>query len=155
MLINIKDVKPDMAAISEIGENAFYTLPLLRKKIFRMDFLQAEHDIPLSHVQVLILLEERESMTVSEISREFGIAKPNITPLVDRLIDAGLADRERSTTDRRVVNVVIKEEGRKKLQEIQKSIDKHVSDWTSDLSPEDKIELSNALKTFIRILKDL
>lgn len=65
------------------------------------------------------MLEEVGSMTVSEISRKFGMAKPNITPLVDRLIQHGLVDRVHSDSDRRVVNVVILDEGRRKVVEIR------------------------------------
>ena len=65
-------------------------------------------------------------MSVSEISRRFGIAKPNITPLVDRLISAGLVERVRNKADRRVVDVYILDAGREKLREIQKVLYDHV-----------------------------
>lgn len=69
-----------------IAENIFYALPLLKKRMMCLESVQADRGIPISHVQVLAMLEEVGSMTVSEISRKFGMAKPNITPLVDRLI---------------------------------------------------------------------
>ena len=74
--------------------------------------------MPLSHVQVLAMLDHRGSLSITEISNSFGIAKPNITPLVDRLIEDGLVMRERNSADRRVVNVVICEKGRERLADI-------------------------------------
>ena len=73
----------DTAVIASIADKLFQVMPLLRKRMLRLDGMQAEYGIPLSHVQVLAMLEEPGSMSVSEISRRFGIAKPNITPLVD------------------------------------------------------------------------
>ena len=130
-------------------------LPLLRKRLLRLDVVQAEHGIPLSHAQVLTMLSETNSMSVSEISRRLGIAKPNITPLVDRLIAADLVDRVRDTGDRRVVNVVIQPAGREKLLAIQKSIGDQVREWSETMSEEDFNELARALDSITRILSNL
>ena len=96
------NVKPDEKTVEQIAANIFHVMPLLRKRLLRLDVVQAEHGIPLSHAQVLAMLSENKSMSVSEISRRLGIAKPNITPLVDRLIASDLVDRVRDTGDRRV-----------------------------------------------------
>ena len=98
------------------------------------------------------MLEEVGSMSVSEISKRFGIAKPNITPLVDRLVNAGLVDRVRSETDRRVVNIVILEEGRQRLQQIQDALNDHVSGWQQVLSAEEFGRLDRALMDLVEIL---
>ena len=121
----------------------------------RLDVVQAEHGIPLSHAQVLTMLSETNSMSVSEISRRLGIAKPNITPLVDRLIAADLVDRVRDTGDRRVVNVVIQPAGREKLADIQKSIGAQVREWSESMSEEDFNELARSLESITRILSNL
>ena len=135
------------AVAESISKNIFQAMALLKKRVVRFNSLQAEHGIPLSHVQVLALLNEVDSMTISEISQKFDIAKPNITPLVDRLIAAGLVDRVHSSTDRRVVNVVILPAGRQKLMEIQASLNANVADWARVLSPEEFTGLADALET--------
>ena len=145
----------DTTVIASIADKLFLVMPLLRKRMLRLDGVQAEHGIPLSHVQVLAMLEEPGSMSVSEISRRFGIAKPNITPLVDRLISAGLVERVRNKADRRVVDVYILDSGREKLKEIQQSLYDHVLNWSNSVSPEDYVELNNALTTIIRVLGEL
>lgn len=142
----------DPAVVDSIAQNIFTVMPLLRKRLLHMDAVQGEHGIPLSHVQVLSMLDETGSMSVSEISHRLGIAKPNITPLVDRLIECGYADRIRDTQDRRVVNVVILDEGRAKLVDIRASIGEHVQDWAQNLSAADFRELSEALQSLTRIL---
>lgn len=145
----------DEPTVERIAENIFYVLPLLRKRMMRLESVQAEHGIPMSHVQVLAMLEEAGSMTVSEISQKFGIAKPNITPLVDRLISHGLVDRVHSSNDRRVVNVVIMDEGRKKLSEIREDLQEHVSGWVEGIGEDDYCELARSLDSMVKILAKL
>lgn len=145
----------DTAVIESISNNIFTVLPLLRKRLLHMDTIQGEHGIPLSHVQVLSMLDETGSMSVSEISHHLGIAKPNITPLVDRLIEANLVDRVRDLHDRRVVNVVILEDGRKKLADIRAGIGEHVQEWAQNISAADFRELADALQSLTRILMQI
>ena len=84
----------DPQMIDSVAQNMFHALPLIKKRLLHMDMIQREHGTPLSHVQVLAMLQDAGTMSVSEISRRLGIAKPNITPLVDRLYEAGYVDRQ-------------------------------------------------------------
>ena len=102
------------AVLGHLYDMLFQAWPLMRRRLLPSPAQQAGFGMPLSHVQVLAMLDHRGSLSISEISNSFGIAKPNITPLVDRLIEEGLVMRERNNADRRVVNVVICEEGRKR-----------------------------------------
>ena len=145
----------DQAMVKRIAKDIFEVVPMLRKRLFRLDSVQAEHGIPLSHVQVLAMLSQQTSMSVSEISRKLGIAKPNITPLVDRLISVGLVNRLRDNEDRRVVNVVILEAGRAKLKAIQESICEQVEDWGESISSDDFAKLADALSTITRIMGEV
>ena len=150
--MNTKKKQTDPAVVEKIAQNIFGVLPLLRKRLLHMDTIQSEHGIPLSHVQVLSMLNETGSMSVSEISRRLGIAKPNITPLVDRLIEVGLVDRIRDTVDRRVVNVVILPAGQETLKAIRATIVEQVQEWGQNVSPDDFQDLSDALSTITRVL---
>lgn len=145
----------DPAVIESISQNIFNVMPLLRKRLLHMDVIQNEYGIPLSHVQVLSMLNETGSMSVSEISHRLGIAKPNITPLVDRLIDEHLVDRIRDTQDRRVVNVVILDAGREKLAAIRSTIGEQVQEWAQNISAADFRELAESLASLTRILTQI
>ncbi len=135
-----------------ITDNIFQVIPLLKKRLSHISAFQSENGLPLSHFQVLSLLNERGSMSVSEISEYFDIAKPNITPLVDRLVNAGLVDRVRSTTDRRVVFIVILEEGRKRLTSIRQLLGENVEAWKGALTDEEFDRLAGALSDIVSLL---
>lgn len=57
---------------------------------------------------------------MSELARELGITMGAATSIVDRLIKAGLVNRERSTEDRRLVLVSLSKKGRRMMEEVRK-----------------------------------
>ena len=148
-----RTLDPEM--IDSVAQNMFYALPLIKKRLLHMDIVQKEHGTPLSHVQVLAMLQDVGMMSVSEISRRLGIAKPNITPLVDRLIHDGLVERQRDEKDRRVVNIRICPDGVEKLSAIRMTLVEQVDDWSGDFSRSELKELNKSLGCIIRILGSL
>ena len=141
------------ATLEHLYDMLFQAWPLMRRKLLPSSAQQAEFGMPLSHVQALVMLDHRGSLSITEISQSFGIAKPNITPLVDRLIEEGLVMRERNSADRRVVNVVICEKGRERLADIYRDLCDNLFDWTRTLSSEDMAAFNGALETIVRLLR--
>lgn len=140
------------ARLGHLYEMLFPAGPLMRRRLLPPSAQQANLGHRCLHVQVLAMLDHRGSLSVSEISRVFGIAKPNITPLVDRMIEEGLVMRERNSADRRVVNVVICEEGRKRLAEIYRKLCDSLFEWTRTLNDEELRAFNAALETIVRLL---
>ena len=145
----------DPAMIDTIAQNMFHILPLIKKRLLHMDMVQREHGTPLSHVQVLAMLNDVGTMSVSEISRRLGIAKPNITPLVDRLFECGYVDRQHDENDRRVVNIVLLEAGKEKLAAIRATISRQILQQVDGLSNSEFRELNVSLSSVVRILSSL
>ena len=142
------------AKLSNIAWQILTTAPVFKKRLFRPEIEQQVNPIPLSYVQVLAALNEKESMSVSEISSRFDIAKPNITPLIDRLIEAGYVSRIRSTSDRRVVHIVIEDKGREKVTEVVEALKKSIANWSKPLDDDKLDRLSGAIETIREILED-
>ena len=126
--------------------------PIMKKRLFRPDFDQGANQLPLSYAQVLATLDIEESMTVTEISERFDIAKPNITPLIDRMIEAGYVKRVRNSTDRRVVHVIILEKGREKVREMVASLTNTVQGWSKALTEEEIQKVTDAIEEIRSIL---
>lgn len=145
----------DPAMIDNVAQNMFHILPLIKKRLLHMDLVQREHGTPLSHVQVLAMLNDVGTMSVSEISRRLGIAKPNITPLVDRLYECGYVDRQHDENDRRVVNIVLLDAGKEKLAAIRATISRQIQLQVDGLSVSEFRELNESLSSVVRILSSL
>lgn len=149
-----KNWTEDAALVGSISKNLFDALPLLPKRLVRVDAISREFGMPFSHIQILCMLYDTE-MTIGEISTNLGIAKPNITPLLDALNARGLLERCRSEKDRRIVNVRLLPDGCELAEKIRQSIYAQVVDWPKGFSASDIKRLNNALSYLIEIGREL
>lgn len=126
--------------------------PMMRKRLVHLNALQAESNMPASHIQLLVMLSHEESLSITQISERFEIAKPNITPMVDRMISEGLVMRIRSNEDKRIVSVVICDKGRECLNRICENARRILGNWAEDMSAEDLEALYASIQTIMRLV---
>ena len=143
------------ADIEAISQNIITVMPLLRKHLLHMDLPKNEYGIPLSCMQVLSMLSQTGSMSMSELSNRLSIAKPNVTTMLDRLVEDRLVERIRDIEDRRVVNITISATGREKLAAIQANICEHVQEWAEGMRAVDFRALVEAFETIGRVLSGM
>ncbi len=88
--------------------------------ISRLDAeLQRAHDLPLSSYDVLVQLEGAPDgrLRMTELAGAVLLTRSGLTRLVDRLVTAGLVERERCPTDARGLYAVLTDRGRARLRE--------------------------------------
>lgn len=83
---------------------------------------------------VLLVLWERDGISVSEICDELMLDSGTLSPLLKKLQQAGFIQKGRSTSDDRIVIITLTEEGRA-LQERAKDVPRNVAQCI-DLPPE-------------------
>lgn len=69
-----------------------------------------------AQLHVLGVLREGGPTTVSQLASRLGISPPSASAIVDRMVDGGLVDRERSEEDRRTVGVSLTPSGEAALK---------------------------------------
>lgn len=86
--------------------------------LYERDLAQAAGLTP-AQLRVLQILGGRPggSTTPTALAAQMGVTQATITALVDKVVAAGQAVRQRSETDRRQTNVVITEAGRAAVRE--------------------------------------
>ena len=73
-------------------------------------------DLTVSHIRALAWLSRNDGVgTPGEISRETDLNPASVTGMLDQLEAQGMIARERSLTDRRVVQVTLTDHGRTSL----------------------------------------
>ena len=144
----------DETIVASISGNVVEALPVLPKKLLAINALVRENQIPFSHIQILVMVQQ-ETLSISELSKRLAIAKPNITPLVDELCSMGYVERVRDEQDRRVVRVRLKEAGAEKLKALEASVHARAYKWVASLSRSEAKELNNALASILRIMHAL
>ncbi|QOR66917.1 MarR family transcriptional regulator [Cytobacillus suaedae] len=71
-------------------------------------------------VILLFMIHNKKEIKTSEISEHFGVTSGAATGIADKLEGLGLIERKRSTSDRRVVSLVLSEKGEKLVQDKKK-----------------------------------
>lgn len=89
---------------------ALYSAGLAMNKVYRG--LLSKLRLTYPQYLVMLVLWERDSLTVSEIGERLFLDSATLTPLLKRLEAAALLDRARSAEDERQVIITLTSEGR-------------------------------------------
>lgn len=87
------------------------------------------------HYMVLKLLEEKKHLYVTEFVDTLGITKPQMTSLIDKLIDMGYVNRTNDLNDRRKVYISINQSGMNITSKINNAINNQLDNHLIKLSP--------------------
>lgn len=98
---------------------------------------------------LLVLFASKKAMSVTEINKFIPIESPSVSALLDKLEKRGLIKRRRSTKDRRVVNVLITEDGFELLKRIIPNLARFVEAAFKQL-PTRELEALGSLSKKIR-----
>src|SRR5581483_10901860 len=106
-------------------------------------------DLTMPQLKVLMLLGQEGSAPVSLLAQRMKVSPPNVTGILDRLEQQNLVRRTAFPGDRRVVRVVLTEEGNALLQQLQNSGQEALPEILENMRPEDRKALSQGLKALI------
>lgn len=76
------------------------------------------HELTFGQLRILFLLREHGSLTMSGLAELLGVTAATASGVVDRIERTGLVTRHHRLDDRRVVDVVLTEEGERTLREM-------------------------------------
>ncbi len=98
-----------------------------------------------TQLHVLYLLEFKGTSSMSALADELDVSLPNMTGLMDRMVERGLVERVRDDADRRVVAVRTTDAGRQTLGEMDLVRRQTLGAVLELLTPEQQ---ARALQTF-------
>lgn len=111
------------------------------------EFLRVEHDTTLPRFDVMAALERApKGLTMTELSRYLLVSNGNVTTVVDRLVQDGIATREQQANDRRSLRVSLTELGQQQFALMAKAHEAKVNELFDDFSPQDIEQLLQLLK---------
>ena len=110
-------------------------------------------EISREEIRALVFLDSGEAVTMSHLADSLGVPLSTATHTVDRLVSKGLAERNRSEEDRRVVEVQMSEYGRK-LQESFRAKRKVVAQsWLEPLTDSERELFLELMEKITRLAK--
>ena len=140
--------------IDRILENMFVVMLVTHKKMLRMDLGGSSDNLTRLHLAVMGELSQT-SMTMSELANTLMMTKPQLTHLVDPLVQLDIVERRPDTEDRRVINLALTESGRVLLGEMKQKVKENTKNRLAKLSPEELAQMSSALETLRNIVVKL
>jgi DNA-binding MarR family transcriptional regulator len=90
--------------------------------------------------------------SVSELAGCMHVSRPNISRLVDELVQEGLVDRCRDETDRRNIKLALTKNGEKLIQYLQDRYTEILSEQFSILDNEELSSMIDAFKSMEKII---
>lgn len=145
----------DKEILDSVADDLFSTLPLIgrsiNRKLIKTVVTSFKEDIAPPHFQIMKLLEEAGTLHVAEIGEKLQIARPQMTHLIDRLVELDIVGRETNEEDRRMLNIRLKDKGKAIVKERDKQVINATREVLSVLTDDELNELSVSLKN----LKDI
>lgn len=113
-----------------------------------------DYDVTESQFGTLEALYHLGSLNHKEIAEKMLTREANITHVVDNLERDGYVRRERSEEDRRVVEVVLTEEGRELIDELFPAFVDYLTETVRSFPDEDQEQLAELSGRFGRMIED-
>jgi DNA-binding MarR family transcriptional regulator len=85
----------------------------------RLDHEQHLFGLPCSEINCLLLFKEKRYATLTQVSRDLGVAKSRATALIDALVNKGLAERHPDPNDARIRMIALTRSGQQKLDAVR------------------------------------
>ncbi|MDF2906940.1 MAG: hypothetical protein K0R34_2261 [Herbinix sp.] len=112
-------------------------------------------DLSITEIHTVEAVGLYGSKTMSEVSMELGITMGTLTTAVDKLIKKGYLERNRSNTDRRIVNIKLTNRGKLAYRIHEKFHLDMVKAIMLDFTPQEEEVLLTALSKLNKHLKDI
>jgi DNA-binding MarR family transcriptional regulator len=133
--------------LDSITENLLYIIPILHKKILKIDTATLSCDLNLSrlHIGILGLIHENKTIPISEIAKQCLVPKPQMTLLINQLVKSAMVERHPNTRDRRVSDITLTPKGRAVLKCSVQLLETNIKEKLSYLDEGELEDLSHIL----------
>jgi DNA-binding MarR family transcriptional regulator len=112
-------------------------------------------DVTLTQYRMLIVLASHGPQRVANLAAELGVAPSTMTRLCDRLVSRGLATRQQSTLDRRVVYVGLTDAGKDLVGEVMARRRELLAGLAAQLETRDPAGFADAAEGFAVLAGEL
>lgn len=145
----------DEVKLEAIVQNFISIIPLFKKKLLHDNCKFDKGNLNHSHFQILVVLKKEGQQPISEVAKKLFISTPNMTKLLNKLIDEGMIERIPGEKDRRIININLTEKGSTYLKSSFLEIQSSLKDKISSLPDEKLDKLNDSLITLKEVLNEI
>ncbi|KZL89600.1 MarR family winged helix-turn-helix transcriptional regulator [Clostridium magnum] len=137
--------------LNKLSGDLYSLMLYLHRKFFNPSEITKNLPIPPSHIKVIIHLAHHGACSISEAAKNLTISKPNMTPIIDKLISEGMVTRYNDPNDRRILRIELTEKAHEFIKEQEEAIKNNLAQKISSLDSKDL----EALNTHVRGITDI
>ena len=145
----------DTNNLPKISNDLFKLVINLHNTLFKQDELLKSMPLPPSHVKVIFYLMHNGPSTMSELAQTLCISRPNMTPIIDKLIEEGLAIRKENPKDRRIILIEATSKTKELFEDTKKLAEERLVSRIQYLDPEDLGQLHQSIQMILPLLDKL
>jgi DNA-binding MarR family transcriptional regulator len=107
-----------------------------------------DDDVTVPQLRVLVMVDTKGPLNLAAVAAGLGVNPSNASRICDRLIRAGLLDRQDSPDDRRNITLSLTDAGRRLVNKMMKHRRTAIIRVLRDMDPDDRELLTTALDRF-------
>ncbi|MFB0918246.1 MAG: MarR family transcriptional regulator [Clostridiaceae bacterium] len=128
---------------------------ILHKRIFNPSILARRSKISPAQLGIMFTLLRIDNPSVSQLAHVLRISKPNMTPLLDSLIELGYIKRDRDEKDRRILRISLTKEGKSFYEKMKEYNSEAIEIGMESLTAEEAEEMARCSSTLLTLLKKI
>lgn len=145
----------DTMNLYNISDKLYKLVLTLNKDLINPHDLMKCFPIPPSHVKVMFYLRHNKSCSISEIAQFLQISKPNMTPIIDKLIQEGLVSRYNDPNDRRILRIELTEKSYGFFKKQEERVKERLMEKISSLETSDLESLDLVIDNFFTLVNKI
>ncbi len=139
---------------TDFGAEVAKILPLIMREFTkRPKSIFSELSLTIPQIVVLEFLTDQGPRKMNELATALSFTMSAVTVIVDKMIKLKLVKRERSSEDRRVVNVILLNKGREMTRRIKDARRNLVNELFSTVTVEDRQQYLRILRKVYKNLR--
>lgn len=145
----------DNNQLNKLSGDLYNLMLYLHNKIFHPNDIAKNLPIPHSHFRVIIYLARMGTSSISEVAKKLAISKPNMTPIIDKLINEGMVNRYNDENDRRILRIELTDKAYGFIKEQEEIMKINLAKRISSLTDEDLKSLGEHVVGITKIISKL
>jgi DNA-binding MarR family transcriptional regulator len=110
-------------------------------------------NLSMSHIRALHLLAPNRTLAMKDLAEQLDMTPPSVTALTRRLVQVGLVARHTHHDDQRVALLVLTDEGRQLLTQLQAERLQKMEELLHGLTPDEQEQFVQLLERAIAALQ--
>jgi DNA-binding MarR family transcriptional regulator len=106
--------------------------------------------LSIGQVKSLFFIATQGTTNFSKLAAALGVTPPNITGIVDRLVEQGLVSRQENPEDRRMLMLQVTEKGETLIAELRERTVSHMSETLAHLSTAELNTVTQGLSLLVQ-----